>query len=183
MDDTLPGFDNPYMRHAHGSDDDPDEEDIEDHLMDGHPTLFGRRTIYRDPEASNDGNRGRTEPGDANAIMSNFQQLLQGIGGGPRPSVGRSGPEQLFPSHTEDAGPPRVHYTRFSSSGLGNGGVTTFTFSTSGGGTHTTVRSGSPMGAGMNPTDPFQAYVLSPTICHITITDLVTGYSEISSAH
>lgn len=160
MDDILPGFGQPHIHHAHGSDDDPDEEDIENHLLNGHPMLFGRRTIYRNPQGPGDGNRDRTQPGDVNAIMSSFQELLEGIGG--RPPVGRSGPEQLFPPRTRDAGPAHVHYTRFSGPGNSTGGITTFTFSTGGGGARTTVRSGSPMGAmgGMNQNDPFQSYVL-----------------------
>ncbi|KAK6081067.1 hypothetical protein SCUP515_03209 [Seiridium cupressi] len=158
MDDILPGFGHGHAHHAHGSDDDPDEEDIDDHLMDGHPTFFGRRMLFRDPEGPADGNRGRADPNDVNQIMNRFQEMLEGIGGGPRPSVGRSGPDQLFPPRNGGAGPGHVQYTRFSGPGFG-GGVTTYTFSTGGGGTRTTIRSSSPMGAmgGMNQNDPFQS--------------------------
>ncbi|KAI0159020.1 hypothetical protein BJ166DRAFT_593224 [Pestalotiopsis sp. NC0098] len=150
-----------HHHHAHGSDDDPDEEDIENHLMDGHPAFMGRRMIFREPEGPAYGNRGRTNPADANQIMSRFQEMLEGIGGsgGPRSPVGRSGPEQLFPPRTENTGSGgRIQYTQFS--GPGFGGVTTYTFSTSNNGvTRTTMRSSSPLTGrgGMNQDDPFQA--------------------------
>lgn len=163
-----------HHHHAHGSDDDPDEEDIENHLMDGHPAFMGRRMIFREPEGPAYGNRGRTNPADANQIMSRFQEMLEGIGGsGPRSPVGRSGPEQLFPPRTENAGPGgRIQYTQFS--GPGFGGVTTYTFSTSNNGvTRTTMRSSSPLTGrgGMNQDDPFQAYVASQNSSVVLITN------------
>ncbi|KAH8201256.1 hypothetical protein TruAng_004573 [Truncatella angustata] len=149
-----------HRHHGRDSDDDPDEEDIDDHIMDGHPFLFGQRAIFRDPERPGDGNRTRSDPRDVGQILNSFQTLLESVGGGPRASVGRSGPEQLFPPQNETGSPGRVQYTRFSGPGFG-ANVTTFTISSNGGGTHTTVRSSSsPMGAmagGMNPNDPFQS--------------------------
>lgn len=149
-----------HHHHVHDNDsdaNDPDEDDIEDHIMDGHPAFIGRRMLFRDPEGPADGNRGRANPADANQIMSRFQEMLEGIGGGPRSPIGRSGPEQLFPPRTENVGPGRITYTQFS--GPGFGGVTTYTFSTGGGTTRSSFRSSSPMASrdGMNQADPFQA--------------------------
>jgi hypothetical protein len=166
MDDhILSGFGHHHSHHSHShdSDEDPDEGNIEDHLMDGHPHFFGRRMVFRNPEGPADGNRNRTPPNDVNHIVNRFHEMLEDIRGDSRPSVGRSGPQQLFPPQTESAGPGRIQYTRFSGPGFG-GGVTTYTFSTGSGGTRTTIRSSSPLGAmgGANQNDPFQSYVLIP---------------------
>ncbi|KAI1876979.1 hypothetical protein JX265_000249 [Neoarthrinium moseri] len=141
-----PGFGHDHPHHVHDSDSDPDEDDIEEHLMGGPGGFYGRRMVFRNPEGPADGNRLRANPGEADEIISRFTELLGDIGG--QRVVGRSGPDQLF-SRSENAGPQRVSFTRFSGPGFG-GQVTTFYGTGSDGSVRTTIRSGNQIGGGDN---------------------------------
>lgn len=150
--DSLSEFERRLRRSRFDSDDDPEEEDIEEHIFGGPGGFFGQRHIYRSPDRQGTGGP-RAAPDNADQIMRRFTELIGDIGGpameGPA-MVGRSGPETLFPSPGQ-----RVTLQRFSGPGY-TGGVSSFTISTGSSRARPEPRRSS--GAGMGPDDPFQRY-------------------------
>ncbi|KAJ9137317.1 Ring finger domain-containing protein [Pleurostoma richardsiae] len=117
-----------------GSDSDPEEADIDEQIHTG-PGFTMRRVVYRSPNPGSGtpreaGDQGRTDPGDGDAILRRFtDMLMQDFNVG---SPGRSGPDTLFPPGPGDEGmgrPRQFHTTTFSGPGFA-GGTATLTIAT-----------------------------------------------------
>ncbi|XXG94386.1 hypothetical protein Hte_000641 [Hypoxylon texense] len=142
--DSLPDYGDRHRR-ARDSDDDPDEDDIEQHILQGGPGgFFSRRAIYQSPDRQA-ANGPRAAPDNADQIFRRFTELIGDLGGPAM--VGRSGPDTLF------SNPPRVTVQRFSGPGF-TAGVSSFTITT-GPGRNRPDPNRNP-GPGMGPDDPFQ---------------------------
>jgi len=113
----------PYDRR--GSDSDPDEDDINEHLFHGPGGFFGQRNLYRSPEMSAFGQRTRIRPGNSDDIIRRFTEMIQDMSGPGL--VGRSGPETLYDD--DDEGGPRIVFRSLRGPGFA-GGVSSFTITT-----------------------------------------------------
>ncbi|KAI1647940.1 uncharacterized protein F4817DRAFT_87498 [Daldinia loculata] len=145
--DSLPGFgQHRRFHHPHfDSDEDPDEDDIEEHLLRGPGGFYGHRSILRSPDSQGLRTAPRTAPENPDQIMRRFTELISDLGGNP--SVGRSGPDTLFGGSQA----PRVTLQRFSGPGF-TGGVSSVTFTSS----SARARPDPGHGPGLGPEDPFQ---------------------------
>lgn len=145
--DSLPGFgQHRRFHHPHfDSDEDPDEDDIEEHLLRGPGGFYGHRSILRSPDSQGLRTAPRTAPENPDQIMRRFTELISDLGGNP--SIGRSGPDTLFGGSQA----PRVTLQRFSGPGF-TGGVSSVTFTSS----SARARPDPGHGPGLGPEDPFQ---------------------------
>ncbi|KAI1184137.1 hypothetical protein F5B17DRAFT_413133 [Nemania serpens] len=138
-----------HHRHHHGSESDPEEAHIEEHLFHGPGGLFGQRTIHRSPEASPYSRQTRVGPGSSDDLIRRFTEMIGDIGGPGM--VGHSGPETLF--HDEQAGPRVTYHRTFRGPGF-TGGVSSFTITT--GPSTRRPRGSSGSESPLGPDDPFQ---------------------------
>jgi len=155
--ETQGGFDfstfhrasSPFLRRPAGSDSDPDEGDIEDHLHTGAPSA---------PGPSNPDARGRANPIETDALRR-FAEILNDLGGPPR---GGPGTAALFPPD-ERVPQPGTRFQRTTFQTGGPFGNFTFTSGTMGSapeappltmGTLLDSLFGNPWGQAGGPNDP-----------------------------
>ncbi|KAI1465881.1 uncharacterized protein F4812DRAFT_437985 [Daldinia caldariorum] len=144
-DDPLLNFEQRRRLHPRfDSDEDPDEEDIDEHLFRGPGGFFGHRTILRSPDGRGLRTSARTAPDHPEQIIRRFTEMISDMEGSS--PTGRSGPDTLFGQ------PSRVTLQRFSGPGF-TGGVSSFTITSSSPGR---VRPDPSRGPGFGPEDPFQ---------------------------
>ncbi|GAB1318782.1 RING-type E3 ubiquitin transferase [Madurella fahalii] len=107
-----------HFRRPGGSDSDPDEGDIEEHVPEGFPGFFMRRSRLDPPFAARD-DRERANYNEGDAILRRFADMLVNDLGGGRVG-GVHGAGGLFPpdEHGHQHG-PRVHQTTFRSGPFG----------------------------------------------------------------
>ena len=130
--ETQGGFDfstfhrasSPFLRRPAGSDSDPDEGDIEDHLHTGAPSASG---------PSNPDARGRANPMETDALRR-FAEILNDLGGPARAPRGAPGASGLFPPD-ERVPQPGTRFQRTTFQTGGPFGSVTFTSGTMGSGT------------------------------------------------
>ncbi|KAI1798881.1 hypothetical protein F4811DRAFT_566061 [Daldinia bambusicola] len=144
-DDPLLNFEPHRRLHPHfDSDEDPDEDDIEEHLFRGPGGFFGNRTILRSPDGRGLRTGARTAPDHPEQIIRRFTEMISDMEGSS--PTGRSGPDTLFGGQ-----PSRVTLQRFSGPGF-TGGVSSFTITSNSG----RVRPDPSRSPGFGPEDPFQ---------------------------
>ncbi|KAI0132185.1 hypothetical protein BJ170DRAFT_234525 [Xylariales sp. AK1849] len=123
MDDSPLGWEHDQQHHDNRLDDgdsDPDEADIEEHVLNGPGGFFGRRTIYRAPGAPGEGTD-RAAPDNGEDIIRRFQEMLGDMRGGRGGQVvGSSGPHTLY-GDGNGGGQQQFRVTRFAA-GPGIGG-------------------------------------------------------------
>jgi E3 ubiquitin-protein ligase RNF115/126 len=145
----------PYDRR--GSDSDPDEDDINEHIFHGPGGFFGQRNLYRSPEMSTFGQRTRIRPGNSDDIIRRFTEMIQDMSGPGL--VGRSGPETLYDE--EEEGGPRIVFRSLRGPGFA-GGVSSFTITTGSSPARYRDRSSPGLGPGAAPRpagEDFQRYI------------------------
>lgn len=109
-----------YVRRPGGSDSDPDEADIEEHVHERPPGFFMHRPFFESPAAARN-DRERTVMSEGDAIMRRFADMLMNDLGAGRVARAFPGPGGAFTQeeHVHHPG-TRVHQTTFRTGPFGS---------------------------------------------------------------